>query len=366
MDFKKLADKFPDNLKEFKDILIYIKGSPDPDAIASAFALKAICDHLKIKSAIVSGMHVSLPQNKAMIDELAIPVRFDKNPQKKNDHDAYAVLDFQSANIPGLSGEIPCALHIDHHEVVEENINIKFKIAMPEAGATSSIMALILKELGIDFENDNQKKISTALHLGIQADTDNFLHAGKLDVEALEYLAEHCDREVLSEIMEHPLPKKTLTLLRNAIKNHVVYKGWLLTGLGYVDESTRDSIAVISDFLLQKNDVNLAVVFALIEKHHPDGIMLNASLRASDEKLNLDAIIKKITQEGGARRFKGAYQINLDYFTLCPDKNQLWSVVYGTTIEALKKQRDRMRITEIKGVYKNLVNQIKKFFRISS
>ena len=76
--------------------------------------------------------------------------------------------------------------------------------------------------------------------------------------------------------------------------------------------------------------------------------------------LNLNDVIKAITAEGGARKFKGAYQINMDYFSRCPDRALLWDVIRLTTIEVLKKSRDELYITELKGFYNKLKNRIRR------
>ncbi len=136
----------------------------------------------------------------------------------------------------------------------------------------------------------------------------------------------------------------------------------MLAGVGYVDESNRDSIAVIADFLLNREEVASVVVFAIIEKEENRGLTLDASFRSKHEHLNLNDIIKNITSDGGARKFKGAYQIPLNYFTRCPEKEQLWELVKCTTIEVLKDSRDKVYVIELKGIYKRFRGWVNKVF----
>ena len=77
-------------------------------------------------------------------------------------------------------------------------------------------------------------------------------------------------------------------------------------------------------------------MFALIEKK--EGLTLAASLRTASKRFDLNRFIKRITSEGGARAFKGAFQVDLDYFRYCPDRELLWKIVHMTTVEALKRQ----------------------------
>ena len=100
-----------------------------------------------------------------------------------------------------------------------------------------------------------------------------------------------------------------------------------------------------------------------IEKNDSKGLTLDASFRSKQEHLNLNDIIKSITSEGGARKFKGAYQVPLDYFTRCPEKDQLWELVKCTTIEILKESRDKVYVTELKGIYNKLKGWADKLFK---
>lgn len=342
--------------------MIYIKGSPDPDAISSSFALKIICDKLGIKSAIVSEKNISLPQNRALIHQLDIPIKF-RLPSDINKFDAYCVLDHQSVSIAGLSGDIPCALHIDHHEPLNENIIPELSIIDTEAGSTSSIMALLLENLNLVIEESLMSRIATALILGIQTDTDKYAHAGKVDYKALQYMSKYSDNILIKKISGIPLSKKTVSLLWAAIENLQLYKDWLITGIGYIDESNRDSIAIIADFLLKREEVTAIVVFAAIERNNGKGLFIDASFRSINKNLRLNDIIKEITPEGGARKYKGAFQINIDYFAQCPDRELLWELIKITTIEVLKNQRDEMYITEIKGYYKTIKQKFDNFFK---
>ncbi len=100
-----------------------------------------------------------------------------------------------------------------------------------------------------------------------------------------------------------------------------------------MEEKKRDLIALIGDFLLNREDISKVIVFSIIEKK--DSLILDASIRTKKEKFNINSFIKKITASGGARNFKGAFQINLDYFRFCPDRKMLWDLIYVTTLEAI-------------------------------
>lgn len=363
MNFKELSEKLVRVLREYQNLLIYIKGSPDPDAIGSSFALKIICDKLDIKSSILATIEPSLPQNRALIEKLNIPVNFISKFEDSDPWDSYAILDHQSVHLENITGKIPCAVQIDHHESVEEKEPIGLKITSEKVGATSTIMALILGEIELVLTEKERKRVTTALQYGIQTDTNHFVHATDLDYDALKYLSLFSDNNILQEILGIKLPEKAIKLFGRAIKSKHIYKEWLIAGIGFVDESLRDSIALIADFLLEKEKVSAVIVFAAIEKDHRKKLTLDASVRTRDDGFNLDDLIKHISPDGGARRYKGAFQVNLDYFTSCPDRKLLWDVINQTTTATIKKQRDTLPIMELKTSFTKIRNKFLGLFK---
>ena len=363
MNYKELSEKLLFVLSKYKSILIYIKGSPDPDVIASSYALKIICDNAGIKSTISCSTKPSLPQNSAIIKDLDIPIRFEDPLDNLSEYDAYTVLDFQSAFIDGITGKIPCIIHIDHHEPIDEDIKIDFKLIMDEAGSISSFFSLIIKEQNMSINSSLLKKVTTALQYGIFTDTDGYRHANKIDFEALNYLSNYYDKKIIDHVTKIPVPKHVISLLSLAISNKEEYKDWIFTGIGFIDESERDSIPIIADFLMQRFNCSVIIVFAAVARKKPHGLRLDASFRTEDENINLDLLIKRITRSGGGRKYKGAYQVDMNYFVNCPDKNLLWDVIKCATIARLKDLRDEIQLIKINGIYKKVIKKAENIFK---
>lgn len=350
-------------LKRYGAVLIYIKGSPDPDAIGSSFAIKKLCDFLEIRSEIVAAVEPSLPQNRAIISTMGIQVKYEQNTGSLEQYDAYVITDFQSAYVKGLSGKLPCALHIDHHEEIDEEVKVDLKVTGTGAGSVSTMIALALKESDFQGRESILADAATALVLGIQTDTDNYHHAGDDDFQALAFLSPYSNRKTINEISGIPFSDVTIDLLKKARAGMKLYKDWLIAGVGFISDRHRDSIALIADFLIREEGCNTAVVFALVEKNGGKNLALDASVRTKDSDLDLDFIIKQVTQEGGGRRFKGAYQVNLDYFVHCPDRDKLWELVSITTGSVISRLRDDIHMIELKGFYRNVRRRITSLFR---
>jgi nanoRNase/pAp phosphatase (c-di-AMP/oligoRNAs hydrolase) len=257
---------------------------------------------------------------------------------------------------------LPCAVYIDHHEESGEEIKSDFILKNTEAGATSSLVALLLKNLPEQLDDNIMISVATALLYGIYTDTDKYSHASLIDYEALEYISKFADNDLFHKISSIPLSKKTMQMLAIAINKKIIYKDWLIAGIGYIDAEHRDSIAIVADFLLKREKCDTVVVFAAVGNEGGKSLAIDASFRSSNPAVNLNNIIKMITTQGGARKYKGAYQINIDYFSHCPDRKALWDVVEMTTVDLIKTRRDEILISEIKGLYQNLRNRLRDYF----
>jgi nanoRNase/pAp phosphatase (c-di-AMP/oligoRNAs hydrolase) len=362
-NFQKLSAEMLLALRKYGAVLIFVKGSPDPDVIASSYAVKIICDIIGVNAEIIAGEEPSLEQNRAFIRSIDIPISIKTTLPSLSRFGAYAILDHQSARVIGIPESLPCALHIDHHTPLEDDVKSDFRLIMEEAGSTSTIMAHLIRESGLRIKDKEMKKIALAITFGIQTDTDNYMHASKIDHEAISYFSPYADMDTIKRISGSPLAGKILSLLNKSADARVFYKDWLIAGIGFIDETERDSIAVIADYLLQHEDVSTAVVFAIVMKSKIKRLVLDASLRTKANNIDLDALIKQITSEGGARTFKGAYQVDLSYFINCPDRDMLWQTAKMTTFDTIRRMRDELRIIEFKGFFKKFR---KKFIHVFS
>lgn len=341
----------------YKNILIYIQGSPDPDALASSYALKIILSKLNIKSRIVFTKKVSLPQNRAFVRILKIPAE-DVKKTDTSVFDSYIVTDFQSNIIDGISDKIPCAAHIDHHEPGCATVPADFSLIQPDSGSTSALIARIIRESGIGFTNEEMKAMATALMFGIQTDTDDFRHAPETDMKALRYLSSWADNEILNRISAMPLSHETMDCYKKALENELLYKEWGIYGAGFMDIENRDSIAITADLLLKNRKHKTVAVYAIVEDRSRDDCFIDVSFRTDNPGTDLNRLIKNITPAGGGRKYKGAYQVKMKYFSVCPDRELLWKTAEVTTIERIKKARDGIYIEEIKRIPARIFNRI--------
>jgi len=354
MNFKEVTKEFVDLISNFKNILIIIKGSPDPDAIASAFAIKIICEYYKISATILAYKKVSLKQNKILIDKLNIPIVYWNSKFNYLDYDSYTIVDFQNTRIENMPASIPCILHIDHHDIIKQEITPKYSIVEHKnISSTSTILIFILKELSLNLDNNLLKRLSTALIYGMIADTDNFTYCNELDREAFKFIEMYKDNNVLKKISRLGFSKSFTNIMKRANEAKTIYKNCLITGIGYIKQDNRDVIAIIADAFIMENTFDLVIVYAIIEESGKD-FYLDASLRTKNRDFDLNGFIKNIAKDGGGRRHKGAYQVDLKYFDQ-DNREEFWKYITGTTINKLMKNiDDKVIFFQAKGFLKNL------------
>lgn len=339
-------------IKKHRNILVLIKGSPDPDAIASSFAFQAVCSASGVKSDIVSLMELSLNQNKMIVSSLSIPISFRQNLPDLDRYDGYAVLDHPS-NYDKELGQLKCVVHLDHHAKSDDSVDAEFSFTEESVNSLSSLMSLIIRQLNLNIDRDCMRRIATSLYYGILTDTDMLSHATSIDSEALGYISAYSDNKLIESLVALPYSGETMNVIQKAIRSNIVYKNWVIAGVGYISEENRDAIAITADYLLNNNDFSTAVVFAVIKKK--DGSMfLDASLRTKLAMLDLNHFIHIITLNGGARKFKGAYQVDLDYFSKYADEEFLWNFVRSVTISHIKHGRDTIKFLAVSDIFSRI------------
>ena len=104
-------------------VAFIIKGSPDPDAIGSALALKEYYESIVGEGEIYHDIPLSHSQNKAMVNILDITLH--EVSTKEIDEPHYVIVDHCDPIVSGID-PAKCILHIDHHKETSEKESTKF------------------------------------------------------------------------------------------------------------------------------------------------------------------------------------------------------------------------------------------------
>src|SRR5205823_4577859 len=176
-------------------LVILPHDNPDPDALASAAALKYLVGELLRKEAhIALGGIVGRAENRAMLTYLNITlvpvseVHFGGETQ-------VALVDTQPGRPNNSLPEalVPTAV-IDHHPAYDAYPGVPFLDLRDQYGATSTILTEYLRESKLAIE----PKIGTALFYGIAAETQDLgREATAADIEASHFLYPHANKRRL-------------------------------------------------------------------------------------------------------------------------------------------------------------------------
>jgi nanoRNase/pAp phosphatase (c-di-AMP/oligoRNAs hydrolase) len=236
-------------------VLIMMQDDPDPDAIASALALRTLLGRTKTSAPIATFGAVTRPENRAMIRILDIDVEQIK-PAALPEYEAVAMVDTQPAFLGESIGEVDVV--IDHHPE-EVPARARVKDIRPSYGATSTMLTEYLRAADVRV----RERLATALAYGIKADT---LHlergATRADLEAFRFLHGLANHSALRRIERPDLPEAALDVLARGIERRRVEQGALLTHLGRV--AYPELVAQFADLLLGVEGVEWAVVSGVV------------------------------------------------------------------------------------------------------
>lgn len=316
-----------------KQLLICIKGYPDPDNIGSSLCLKWVGSFFDIESTIVHFEEISHHENRALVKKLDIELVEWSQGFDVSSFDYYAINDSQNTDLPiELPSSCSLLVFVDHHKNTG-SANGGFVDIREAAGSTSAIYTEYMIEGRIRFQGNSaeETKVATALMHGIRSDTDDFVNATALDFRASEYLAGHVDKDLLAIISRQSIPAKTMDLTQLALQRKDIRGTYLFSGVGFVRDEDRDGIGQCADYLLHREGIETVVVFGVMRGY------VDGSLRTKSHTLDPDKWIKDVFGQdgrgswyGGGRKDKGGFQIPLGVFSKCQDKELLWILIKKT------------------------------------
>lgn len=293
-------------------LFVAVLGSPDPDGLASAWALKKMASLVGTEMDVLTFEVVSRPDNIAFLNQLGIPYRQVTAKLPRVKYAGYAVVDRQNAHLPvPVPRNLPLLIHIDHHS--EMATGARFTEQYPSFGSTCSIMAWHFTKAVQQYNPDlaEVRRIATALMFGIRTDTSDFLNAGAVDFEAASKIAGLTSPELVRNLVFTPLGRPFLDSLSKALSSTKSQDGLLVAYAGNVARRSRDTIGQTADFLIRADKTDVAVVFGLVNG------MFVGSLRARTPEINPyefldDSLSNKLgfPVDCGGRTFAGGFLID--------------------------------------------------------
>ncbi|MEZ0227115.1 MAG: bifunctional oligoribonuclease/PAP phosphatase NrnA [Planctomycetota bacterium] len=317
-----------------------IRGYPDPDSIASAWAHRRLAEKAGLTCDVVHFDPVSRPENRAMVNLLDLKIRKVAGPQDLAGYDAYCLVDANEARLPPGTPDLPCLTIVDHHRP-SESPRAAFIDLREDVGATSTIYAEYLRLGPIGFPEDKKKAraLATALAYGIRSDTEDLVRATPEDLEALSWVQSSVDLDILASLAHASITPHTMEIIETALAAGQVEGTLVFAGVGHVRDDDRDAIGQTADFLLRREGIATAIVYGVV-----GGDTIDGSLRTRSATFDPDDWLKETFGSdpqtgrpyGGGRRGAGGFQVPLGILTTCPNRDLLWEVVKNTIEDRIR------------------------------
>ncbi len=228
-------------------IAIVLQDDPDPDAMASAIALRTLLGRNKQTTPIFAFKPVTRPENRTMTRMLEIEIA----PAMTEELRAFDKIAMVDVEPPFFGDRLPRAdIVIDHHPGYEGGL-ATFEDVRVDYGATSTIMTEYL----VTAEEHISERLATALLYGIRSDTlDLSRRATEADLKAFTHLYPLANYNVLRQIDRPELPLSFARMLARAMTRLIVRDGLAVLHLGRVERD--DLIVQMAEFCLQFEGVN--------------------------------------------------------------------------------------------------------------
>ncbi len=272
---------------------ILLQPDPDPDGIASGYALRSLLGRKRTTAPLISFGEVQRPENRALADALGIEIRV-ITPEELEEMDGLVLVDVQpnvfGENAPERVKQIDAV--IDHHPE-RTGYESTIKDIRTSYGATATIFTEYLQAVGAELG----PRLATALLYGIKSDTQYLgRETGRRDMLSFAYLHAAHSPALLRRIERPALPLDGLRALGRALAKAEVRDGIHMLVLGRVRE---DVIPQVADMALQAEGAEWAVAVGTVGPNLVFSVRNVGYVRAAGEVVR--AVVEGLGVGGGHR-----------------------------------------------------------------
>ena len=251
---RRQVERFRRAMRGARSCAFLVQHDPDPDAIASALALRTVLGAGAVEAPIITCGRVTRPENRRLIEELGVRIEH-VSSRSLSKHENLILVDVQP---PYFGGDLTdVAAVIDHHPP-SGGFRARFKDVRPSYGAAATIAAEYLLAEG---EEPLTRELATALLYGIITDTKSLSRsASDDDLEMFAYLFPRADHSLLRRIQHPSYSAATLRRFGVALQRAHVTRGLAHVHLGRLPEDQEHIVAQLAEFCLGIEGANTAVV----------------------------------------------------------------------------------------------------------
>jgi nanoRNase/pAp phosphatase (c-di-AMP/oligoRNAs hydrolase) len=271
-------------------ILIIVHDNPDPDCLASAYALRHLFIMTVNRQATIafSGM-IGRGENLTMARELEIPV----TPLELLNLQEYPVICMLDTQPGTGNNSIPAGhridIIVDHHPRRPTSDEGKWVDIKEEYGVTATIIYEYLLSQGITINSN----LATALFYAIKSETQDLGREANLpDREAYLKLFPLANKRIIFLITHPKLPVEYFMMMNSALRHTLIYDALLVSNLHEI--SFPEVVAEMADFLIRLDGIDTSFCMG----HYAGSMIL--SIRTTRCDLGLGTMIRRIVADLGS------------------------------------------------------------------
>ncbi len=286
-------------LKDRTSLLIIVQDFPDPDAIASAAALREYARRRhSLTCTIGFGGVVGRMENRALLNYLDLPLRsFDRFDPAE--FDAVAMVDTQpGTGNNSLPSSVAPRIVIDHHPCRKLTRLAEFTDIRRRYGATSTILYEYLRAA----KQALSPPLATALLYGIRSDTQELgRESTQYDLEASLELYRLANIRMYHSIRQARVPTSYFRLISTALRTTRECGSALVSLPGEIE--TPDQIGEVAELLLRHEACSWALCIGWYGNRAL--LSLRTSVAGADAGQVMQRLVSRTGTGGGHRAMAG-------------------------------------------------------------
>jgi nanoRNase/pAp phosphatase (c-di-AMP/oligoRNAs hydrolase) len=286
-------------LSTYESVLVVAHNNPDPDAIATGWAIASLVGaKLEKKARLVAGGAVLRSENIRFLELLSPPLELIDEIEEQPGV-AYVLVDCSPTAENHLLVDMPvrATAVIDHHEQTGPAFRVRYRDIRSHLIACSTIAAQYLRDQGFN----PSRELATALLYGITSDAASSPVLTQKDRRAFSWLATRSDYNLLAAVETAPLPRSHFRDLRSALNNAVVIKDSVFCFLPQI--AGPETVAEIADLLIRCDGATRALCAGIVGTD----VLVSVRCSRSGSKANhlIRHCLRGLGQGGGHERRAG-------------------------------------------------------------
>ena len=305
------ADRFVNALAERDAVSVLMHPNPDPDAMASAMAVRELAATVDTEATMQYAGQIRYPENRAFETVLDLDFERIEHVRDLAAPDVVLVDHNEPRGFDGAQHLEPYAV-IDHHPGNGEGE--AFTDVRPELGSCASLLTTYLRQRGWKPKPKADgptvtSPLATGLLYGIHADTRGFSRGcTPAEFDAAAYLYPAVDSDSLDRIASPQLDTETLDIKAKAINERETEGSFLVSHVGSI--SNLDALPQAAEELVRLEGITAAVVTGERDDE------LHLSGRSRDDRVHMGKTLQRALDplwraSGGGHARMGGGQIPL-------------------------------------------------------